>query len=71
MDQNKIQKEGVLIVLSDKTPIACIRREEKTGHQVVYRLVECGAEEIQELIEGKIMFPIINEQFESKSNAGY
>ena len=43
-------KEGLLIVLKDGSPVAVVRRDEASTHQVFYRLEEMGAEMISELL---------------------
>ena len=48
-----ISKEGVLVVIEGSEPIAIVRRDEVSRHQVVYRLVECGAEDFEQLINNK------------------
>ena len=45
-----VSKEGVLVVLEDGAPTAMIRRDEKTGHQVLFEMVEMGAEQIEALL---------------------
>ena len=46
-----ISKEGILMILQDNEPIACVRRDDKSGHQVLYVLSEAGAEDFEQILE--------------------
>lgn len=50
------REEGVLVITKDKRPTHMVRRSEESKSQVFYKLVECGMDDIKEVVDDAISF---------------
>lgn len=47
----ELNLEGVGVIVNNGELIGVIKREEKSGHQVFYKCIEMGLEDIQEVFK--------------------